>query len=216
MRFYARLRTRTWKRRADIVGIHNYGDANYETRRRTRGIIKEVRDHNRGANFWFTETGGLIGSGKNFPCEPKSAASLRRAEARAADAVDFVFELANTYRNAGVQRIYLYNWYGNDCASNDRIDPSGREPDELAGFDAGLVRADGRRGPGSRRSSRHSKGASSAEVPPTPPQGASSTSLTRGWRTVVNGLRPAYARTPGVAVTENTTTETPIASVLAA
>jgi hypothetical protein len=142
-RFYDRLRTRTWKRRAEFVGIHNYADANYGSRSRTRGIIKEVRDHNRGANFWFTETGGLVGFGRNFPCDPRSASSVQRAEARAADAVDHVFELANTYRSVGVQRIYLYNWYGNDCATNERIDPSGRAADELAGFDAGLIRDDG-------------------------------------------------------------------------
>jgi hypothetical protein len=147
-RFYDRLRTRTWKRRAEFVGIHNYGDANYGTRTRTRRIISEVRDHNRGANFWFTETGGLVGFGKNFPCDPASPASTASAERRAARAVDHVFDLANTYRSVGVQRIYLYNWFGNDCAPNDRTDPSGREPDELAGFDAGLVRADGSPRPG--------------------------------------------------------------------
>jgi hypothetical protein len=147
-RFYDRLRSRTWKRRAEIIGIHNYADVNYDTRTRTRGIIKEVRDHNRGANFWFTETGGLVGFGRNFPCDPTSPSSLRRAEERAADAVDNVFELANTYRGVGVQRIYIYNWFGNTCATNERIDPSGRDPDELAGFDAGLVRADGTPRPG--------------------------------------------------------------------
>ena len=36
-----------------------------------------------------------------------------------------------------------------------------------------------------------------------------------GWRSVVRGLRPAYARTPGVAVTEKTTTETAMAGVVA-
>lgn len=144
-RFYARLRTRTWQRRAEIIGIHNYSDANRNQFSRTRGIIRAVRDHNRGANFWFTETGGLVGFGKNFPCDPRNP---ERAERRAASAVDQVFDLARRYRSSGVQRIYLYNWFGNDCMSNDRIDPSGREPDELAGFDAGLVRADGSPRPG--------------------------------------------------------------------
>ena len=147
-RFYDRLRTRTWTRRAKFVGIHNYSDVNRGSKSRTRGIIKEVRDHNRAARFWFTETGGLIGFGKNFPCDPNSASSLREAEGRAAAAVENVFDLARTYRSVGVQRIYLYNWYGNDCAPNDRTDPSGREPDERAGFDAGLVRADGSPRPG--------------------------------------------------------------------
>ncbi len=147
-RFYERLRTRTWRHRAEIIGIHNYGDANHGGHQRTRGIIKAVRDHNRDANFWFTETGGLVGFGKNFPCDPNSPASLRHAEERAAGAVDHVFEIANTYRGVGVQRIYLYNWYGDNCAPNGRTDPAGRKPDEMAGFDAGLVRADGTPRPG--------------------------------------------------------------------
>jgi hypothetical protein len=147
-RFYDRLHSHTWKRRAEIIGIHNYADANYGTHWRTRRIIKEVRDHNRGANFWFTETGGLVGFGKNFPCDPHSPKSMAHAEARAARAVDHVFEIASRYRSVGAQRIYMYNWYGNRCATNERIDASGREADELAGFDAGLVDADGSPRPG--------------------------------------------------------------------
>lgn len=142
-RFYDRLRTRTWKRRAKFVGIHNYSDANRGRRIKTRAIIREVHDHNRSARFWFTETGGLVGFGKNFPCDPASPESVRRAEQRAADAVRYVFKLAVTYRSSGVQRIYLYNWFGNDCVPNGRTDPTGLHPDELAGFDAGLIRADG-------------------------------------------------------------------------
>jgi hypothetical protein len=147
-RFYDRLRSRTWQRRAKFVGIHNYSDVNRDSRTRTRGIIKEVRRHNRGARFWFTETGGLVGFGKNFPCDPSSPASLERAEKRAADAVGNVFDLARTYRSSGVQRIYLYNWFGNDCAPNDRTELAGRASDERAGFDAGLVRQDGTPRPG--------------------------------------------------------------------
>jgi hypothetical protein len=147
-RFYDRLRTRTWKRRAEFVGIHNYSDVNRHSRTRTRAIIKQVRAENRGAKFWFTETGGLIGFGKNFPCDPSSPTSLQRAEQRAADAVSYVFKLANIYRSSGVQRIYLYNWFGNDCAPNGRVDLTGRAADERAGFDAGLVRADGTPRPG--------------------------------------------------------------------
>ena len=142
-RFYDRLRTRTWRRRAKFVGIHNYSDVNRDSRVRTRGIIRQVRRDNREARFWFTETGGLVGFGSNFPCDPNSPASVLHAEKRAATAVRNVFRLANTYRSIGVQRIYLYNWYGTDCAPSSRISPMGREPDELVGFDAGLVRSDG-------------------------------------------------------------------------
>ena len=147
-RFYDRLRTRTWTRRAKFIGIHNYGDANRGGRTRTKGIISAVRDHNKGANYWFTETGGLVGFGANFPCDPNSPASVRRAEERAAEAVDHVFDIARTYRSIGVQRIYLYNWYGNSCAPNERTDGDDRAADERAGFDAGLVRADGTPRPG--------------------------------------------------------------------
>lgn len=142
-RFYDRLRTRTWQRRAKIIGVHNYSDVNRDSRTRTRGIIKEIRDHNRSARFWFTETGGLVGFGSNFRCDPASADSVRAAEERAAEAVENVFELANTYRSVGVQRIYLYNWFGTDCAPNTRIDRTARAADEVSAFDAGLVRADG-------------------------------------------------------------------------
>lgn len=146
-RFYDRL-SRTWKRRARIVGVHNYADANRGGRLRTRGIISEVRDHNRGARFWFTETGGLVGFGKSFPCDPASPASLGRAERRAAKAVLHVFKLARMYRAAGVRRVYLYNWFGNDCIPNDRTSGGDRDADEQAGFDAGLVRSDGTARPG--------------------------------------------------------------------
>ncbi len=142
-RFYERLRTPTWTRRAKIVGIHNYADANRGGRLRTRGIIRAVRRHNRGARFWFTETGGLVGFGKNFPCDPSSPSSVARAERRAAKAVRHVFRLARMYRGAGVRRVYLYNWFGNDCVPNDRTQSGDRAADEQAGFDAGLVRADG-------------------------------------------------------------------------
>ncbi len=148
-RFYDRLHTSIWLRRAKFIGIHNYSDVNRGSRVRTRGIIKEVRRHDRQARFWFTETGGLVGFGKNFPCDPNSPASVAHAELRAATADRHVFELANTYRSVGVQRIYLYNWYGTNCAP--RADPAGRAPDELAGFDAGLVRMDGTPRPGLAR-----------------------------------------------------------------
>lgn len=146
--FYDRLRTRTWKRRAKFVGIHNYSDVNRNSRTRTRAIIKTVRRHNRSARFWFTETGGLVGFGKSFRCDPNSPASLERAERRAARSVKRVFTLARIYKSSGVQRVYVYNWFGNNCAPNERTDGADRAADERAGFDAGLVRADGSPRPG--------------------------------------------------------------------
>jgi hypothetical protein len=140
-RFYERL-SPTWQRRARFVGIHNYSDVNRRSLTRTRSIIREVRRHNRAARFWFTETGGVVGFGRGFPCDPSSPASVAAAERRAQGAVTQIFRVARTYRKAGVQRIYLYNWYGNDCAPNERT-VTAAAPQDRAGFDAGVVRADG-------------------------------------------------------------------------
>jgi hypothetical protein len=146
-RFYARL-SPAWQRRARFIGIHNYSDVNRGSITRTRSIIRTVRKHNRNARFWFTETGGLVGFGANFPCDPASASSVQQAERRAATAGRRVFSTARTYRGAGVQRVYFYNWFGNDCAPNGRVDTAGRAADAMAGFDAGVVRADGTPRPG--------------------------------------------------------------------
>src|SRR3954454_10372504 len=57
--FYRKLGS-TYRRRATLVGIHNYGDF---TRRRTsftRAIIRQSRHYNRHSRFWFTETGGIV------------------------------------------------------------------------------------------------------------------------------------------------------------
>jgi hypothetical protein len=120
--FYKRL-SRTWRRRARTVGIHNYGDVNRKRVTYTRNIIRQSRRYNRRTKFWFTETGGIVKFGRSFPC------STRRASSRLRN----MFDLAKRYRRSGVQRIYVYNWTGAGCDAR---------------FDAGLTNPDGSVRPG--------------------------------------------------------------------
>ncbi len=126
---------RTWFRAAGsagrskklILGIHNYSEVNRNRTTTTRSIIREVRKHNRKAKFWYTETGGLAGFGKSFPCNPNSPSSVAAAEQRQAKAINHMFRLAKKYRSH-IKRLYSYNWTGTNCTNR---------------FDAGLVRLDG-------------------------------------------------------------------------
>jgi hypothetical protein len=115
--FFAHL-SPTLRRRATIVGIHNYGDVNRRRTTFTRNIIHLTHRYNRTAKFWFTETGGIVNFGRSFPCNTT----------RAAHRLKDMFSLARTYRTSGVQRIYVYNWTGAGCAAR---------------FDAGLTAPDG-------------------------------------------------------------------------
>jgi hypothetical protein len=108
----------TFRRRATLVGIHNYGDVNRKRTTFTRNIIHMTHRYNKSARFWFTETGGIVNFGRNFPC----------STTRAASRLNNMFSLARTYRTAGVQRIYIYNWTGAGCAAR---------------FDAGLTAPNG-------------------------------------------------------------------------
>jgi len=118
MRTFYRALSSTYRRRASIVGIHNYGDVNRRRTTFTRAIIRQSRAFNRTTKFWFTETGGIVKFGGSFPC----------SEARAASRLNGVFSLARRYRTSGVQRVYLYNWTGAGCTAR---------------FDAGITNADG-------------------------------------------------------------------------
>jgi hypothetical protein len=100
-----------------VVGIHNYSDVNRKRTRGLRSIIRTVRRYKRNANFWLTETGGVVKFGRSFPCH----------ETRAANRLRFLFTTARRHRRH-LQRVYLYNWYGGDCEIR---------------FDAGLVDRDG-------------------------------------------------------------------------
>jgi len=105
------------RRRATIIGIHNYGDVNRRRVTGTRTIMRAVRRHNRRANYHWTETGGLAEFGRSFPCSLSRQASRTRT----------LFSLARRYRRS-VDRIYIYNWTGTNCSTR---------------FDAGLVDAAG-------------------------------------------------------------------------
>jgi len=133
-KFYGRL-SRRWDRRARIVGLHNYSDTNRRARGGTKNVIRQVRRYNRRAKLWMTETGGIVklGTTGDFTCNPRSSASVRRAESRANRAVSWMFRLAKTYRRY-IDRVYVYQWTGTDCIDAVR-------------FDSGLVRLDGSRRP---------------------------------------------------------------------
>jgi hypothetical protein len=121
-RFYSHLSS-TWRRRASIVGIHNYSDVNRSRSSGTSTIIKTVHHYDRGADFWFTETGALASFAGSFPF----------SESRQASRLKHMFSLATKFHASGVTRVYEYNWTG--------IDEPGCGSTCL--FDAGLVRADG-------------------------------------------------------------------------
>jgi hypothetical protein len=115
--FYRRL-SATYRRRATVVGIHNYGDVNRKRTSFTRAIISQARRYNRHTRFWLTETGGIVKLGRSFAC------STTRAAAR----LSWMFHLARVYRTSGIDRLYIYNWTGAGCDAR---------------FDAGLTAPDG-------------------------------------------------------------------------
>ncbi|HEX6698941.1 MAG TPA: hypothetical protein VF080_19175 [Solirubrobacteraceae bacterium] len=118
MRTWYRALSATFRRRATLVGIHNYGDVNRVRTTFTRNIIRQAHHYNRSTNFWFTETGGIVKFGRSFPCSTSRAASRLRN----------MFKLAGTYHSSGVQRAYVYNWTGAGCDAR---------------FDAGLTAPNG-------------------------------------------------------------------------
>jgi hypothetical protein len=118
MRSWYRALSATYRRRATLVGIHNYGDVNRLRTTFTRNIIRQSHRYNRSTRFWFTETGGIVKFGRSFPC----------STSRAASRLTFMFRLARTYRSSGVDRAYAYNWTGAGCNAR---------------FDAGLTGPDG-------------------------------------------------------------------------
>jgi hypothetical protein len=123
MRTWYRSLSATYRRRATVVGIHNYGDVNRKRTTFTRSIIRQSRSYNRSTKFWFTETGGIVKFGTSFPCN----------ETRAANRLKQMFSLARRYRTSRVQRLYIYNWTGAGCHAR---------------FDAGLTNPDGSPRPG--------------------------------------------------------------------
>ncbi|HYF26599.1 MAG TPA: hypothetical protein VD931_12740, partial [Baekduia sp.] len=114
-RFYGAL-GRTYRQRGRFVGLHNYSDTNRESTGGTRNVIREVKRHTDREVIWLTETGGVVklGDTGDFRCNPDSRASVRAAERRADDAVEWMFRLAKRYRS-DVDRLYVYQYTGADC-----------------------------------------------------------------------------------------------------
>jgi hypothetical protein len=118
MRTWYQALSATYRRRATLVGIHNYGDVNRVRTTFTSSIIRQAHKYNRSTKFWFTETGGIVKFGGSFPCSTSRAASRLKN----------MFQLARTYHSSGVERAYVYNWTGAGCDAR---------------FDAGLTAPDG-------------------------------------------------------------------------
>ena len=119
--FYKSL-NKTWRKRAKLVGIHNYSDVNRMRAKGTLDAFRTTRKYNRSARFWLTETGGLVDFGRAWPCNEK----------RAANRINYMFKFAKKY-DRYIDRLYAYAYWGNDCEER---------------FDAGLVNADGSIRPG--------------------------------------------------------------------
>ena len=119
--FYRGLPKRL-RRKARIVGIHNYGDVNRHRSTGTRKIMRRVRKYVHSPQFWLTETGGIVELGRSFRCNQR----------RAAHRIDYMFALLKKYRR-DIDRAYVYNWFGVGCRTR---------------MDTGLVNADGTARPG--------------------------------------------------------------------
>jgi hypothetical protein len=118
--FYKSL-NKTWRKRANLVGVHNYSDVNRKRAKGTLDAFRTTRRYNSRAKFWLTETGGLVNFGRAWPCNEK----------RAANRITYMFKFAKKY-DRYIDRLYAYAYWGDDCK----------------GFDAGLVNADGSTRPG--------------------------------------------------------------------
>jgi len=130
-RYIRRFYTALGRRRglAKIVGIHNYSDTNRYRSSGTRLILRTVKRYNRRAQFWLTETGGVVKFGSSFRCNPSNPGP---AERKANRAIRYMFRLTRQFRR-DIKRLYIYNFTGDDCVGR---------------FDAGLIRRDGTPRPG--------------------------------------------------------------------
>lgn len=136
--FYDRL-TNTYDDRAETVGMHNYSTVNRFRNKQVSEIIDAFRQENRGIDIWATEVGGLMAFGSpdgSFPCDPDDPESVARAEERQDKAIRWMFQQMRTY-DRYLDRLYFYNWFGQDCRSGTR----NGEPFNV--FDSGIVESDG-------------------------------------------------------------------------
>jgi hypothetical protein len=132
-----------WTNRARFVGVHNYSDVNRFRNRGLGGIIAEVQRHQRDPVFWLTETGGVVGStgpDGDYWCDPtetdsEDPSSRPQRERIQVKALNWLFGQAETYERY-IDRVYLYSWYGTDCATFPDSDGGIRNM-----FDASLIRS---------------------------------------------------------------------------
>jgi len=117
IRSFYRALSPAWRRRASIVGIHNYSDVNRRRMSGTSAIIRQAHAFNPRTHFWLTETGGLVKFGSAFPCN----------QTRASHRLATMFSIADHFRRSGLDRIYVFSWTGPGCSAR---------------FDAGLTNPD--------------------------------------------------------------------------
>jgi hypothetical protein len=126
-----RAQPSSYRHKRLIIGIHNYSDTNRRRSTGTARIIRTTHAYDRHAQFWLTETGGVVNFGRAWPC----------SESRAASRIAYMFKLAHEFRHS-VKRLYAFSWSGSNCQ----------------GFDAGLVRQDGSLRPGYRTFKSRARG----------------------------------------------------------
>ena len=93
-----------------VWGLHNYFDATYDESDGVDTMLAATQ-----GSLWLTETGGLVSEG-----------TLPADEARAAQSIDWLYDLAAT--RPRISRVYIYSWVQGTSGT---------------GFDSGLLRADG-------------------------------------------------------------------------
>ena len=84
-RFYRALKPRD-RRRAKLVGIHNYSDTNRYRSAAPSRSSSAVASSNRSAKFWLTETGGVVNFGTSFTCNHQRAAKADQVHVHAGQA----------------------------------------------------------------------------------------------------------------------------------
>ena len=121
-RFYRAL-GRTYRSRARLVGIHNYSDVNRVSTARTASIIRAVRRQNRRAQFWLTETGGVVQI-----CLSRTRCTFPHSKQRAAKRLKYLFSSVARNRRV-IKRVYVYNWTGLPKSRRVRFDAGLTNPD---------------------------------------------------------------------------------------
>src|SRR3954453_11920108 len=86
------------RRSPKVWGLHNYIDANRQTTRTTKTLLKAVK-----GKIWFTETGGVVSRNN------ASAVQFPASAPHAATVTQFIFDRL-VRLSPRIQRVYLYHW----------------------------------------------------------------------------------------------------------